>query len=201
MARNIGYLTSNRTIEGDETYTPPYAVNAIAKYIPNSIKVREDGISKITRILCPFDKDEHAFPSVFKALGYEVVNTHYDPETGVGRDFFTYTKDEVKSLGIDYLVSNPPFSTKDLVLERCEELDIPYALLLPLPTLQSNRRYKKVFSNGKTQALIFAERIGYSTREKSWEEIGMTNHFGSIFICKDVLPQALIFDSLKYPSI
>jgi hypothetical protein len=192
MPRNIGYLTSKSTPESDEVYTPPYAVYAIAKYIPHII----DSDCHIANILCPFDKDEHAFPTVLKKLGYNVINTHYDPATGIGRDFFTYTKSECKKLQIDYIVSNPPFSKKNEVLKHCEELDVAYALLLPIQTLQSIDRYKNIFSNGQTQALIFDRRIGYSTKDKSWEEIGMTNHFASIFICKWVLPSSLMFDNL-----
>ena len=186
MAKNIGYLTSKRTVESDEVYTPDYVVNAIAKYIPKTN----------TRILCPFDKDEHAFPKVLKKMGYDVVNTHFDPTTCIGTNFFDYIPEGMKKMGITHIISNPPFSIKDCVLEHCEKLDVSYALLLPLPTLQSNRRFKNVFSKGNTQALIFDKRIGYGTKDKPWEEIGMTNHFASIFICKGILPSPLIFDNL-----
>ena len=191
MAKNIGYLSSGRTIQSDEVFTPSYVPHAIAKYIPNNIE------NRITNILCPFSKNEHEFSKQFRELGYNVVNTHFDPATNVGKNFFDYTKEEITSLNIDYIIDNPPFSLKCSILERCEELDVAYALLLPLPTLQGNKRYQKVFSKGNTQALIFAQRIGYGTKEKTWQEMGMTNHFASIFICKGVLPQSLIFDELK----
>ena len=194
MARNTGYLTSKHTPESDNCFTAEYVVKAIAVYIPK-ITCLMFG-DRVTRILCPFDKDEHAFPKVFSRLGYDVVNKHFDPETGEGKDFFTYTKDDIKELDIDYIISNQHFSQKDQVLEHCEELDVPYALLLPLPTLQSNRRFDKVFSKGNTQALIFNSRIPYSTRTQHWSEQS-GNHFASIFICKGILPEPLIFSRLE----
>ena len=200
MPKNIGYLTSSRSVDSDNVYTPPYVVHAISKYIRLGFDFILDSSplihEKTTIILCPFSKDEHAFPTVFRSLGYEVINSHYDPETGEGKDFFSYTKEEVMRMGVDYIIDNPPFSSKDRVLQHCEELDRPYALLLPIQTLQSIKRYNTVFSKGNTQALIFDKRIGYGTKTKTWEEMGMTNHFASIFICKDVLPQQLIFDKL-----
>jgi len=187
MAKNIGYLTSGRTVESDEVYTPEYVVYAIEKFIR--------GNKSFTKILCPFDKDVHAFPTVLRKLGYQVINTHFNPQTGEGKNFFDYTKEDMVRMDIRYIISNPPFSIKDDVLRHCEELDVPYALLLPLPTLQSNRRFQDVFSRGKTQVLIFDKRIPYSTRTKTWQEMS-GNHFASIFICKNVLPQPLVFDEL-----
>lgn len=193
--KNVGYLQSSHTPESDNVFTPEYVVYAIAKYIP----INKNTIGNIqiqTKILCPFDKDEHAFPTVFKKLGFNVINTHYNPATQEGKDFFTYTKEELDALGVDYIISNPPFSLKDDILEYCETLGINYALLLPLPTAQGNRRFKKVFSKGNTQLLIFDKRIPYSTTDKHYSEMS-GNHFASIFFCKGVLPKDLIFDELK----
>jgi hypothetical protein len=68
-------------------------------------------------------------------------------------------------------------------------------MLVPLPTLQGIDRFKKVFSKGNTQVLIFDKRIPYSTDDKHWSEMN-GNHFASIFVCKNVLPQRLVFDEL-----
>jgi hypothetical protein len=186
MAKNIGYLTSKHTPESDEVYTPEFAVKAIAKHL-----------DKNRKILSPFSLATHAFPAVLNYIGYDCHYSHYNPETGEGRDFFSYDKKEINALGNPIIVDNPPFSLKDKVLEYCEFLNVDYALLLPLPTLQSKARYDNVFSKGHTQLLIFRERLGYSTRETHWKEHGngLSNHFASIFICRGVLQQELIFDS------
>lgn len=44
MGLNTGYLKAARTEEGNEQYTPFYAVDPITKYIP-----------KTKKIWCPFD--------------------------------------------------------------------------------------------------------------------------------------------------
>ena len=194
MPKNIGYLTSRKCPESDLCFTPQFVASAIARYISPKTYTHSKG--RNTHVLCPFDKDEHAFPVVFRKLGHKVTNTHYDPETGEGRDFFSYTREEMKGLEIDCIVTNPAFSLKDKVLEHCEELGVPYALLLPLPTLQGQSRFDKVFSKGHTQVLIFNSRVPYSTKEKHWSSMS-GNHFASIFICKGILPEKLIFDHLE----
>lgn len=97
MANNIGYLTSKLTPEHQEMYTPYYAVEPIVKYIPNNTK---SGVLLIN--------EWSAFYQTFKNLGYNVVKSHIDD----GKDFFIYEPDEY-----DIIVSNPPFSIKDKILE------------------------------------------------------------------------------------
>lgn len=139
MANNKGYLTSKRTPEHQEMYTPYYAVDPIVKYIPKQYK-----------IWCPFDKEWSAFYRTFKTLGYDVIRSHIDE----GQDFFLYEPE-----GYDIIISNPPFSIKDKILERLYELEKPFAVLLPLNSLQGKSRYK-FFSKG-IQLLSFDQRIGF----------------------------------------
>lgn len=58
MALNVGYLTSDRTENGDEVYTPYYAVDPILEFVPKN---------KI--IWCPFDEEWSAFYQTFKVGG------------------------------------------------------------------------------------------------------------------------------------
>lgn len=114
---NQGYLKVKRTSETDEVYTPSYAVKPLLKYIkPNSI------------IWCPFDDEKSEFVKTFLAGGHKVIYSHIKE----GKNFFSYEPDEE----YDVIISNPPFSIKDDVLKRLEELNKPYAMLLPLPALQ-----------------------------------------------------------------
>ena len=54
MGLNIGHLTSSKTPEAQEMYTPHYAVKPIMKYIP-----------KDKKIWTPFDKEWSAFYQEF----------------------------------------------------------------------------------------------------------------------------------------
>lgn len=125
MALNIGYLTSDR--KDNELFTPYYAVDPIVKYLPKE-KV----------IWCPFDEEWSAFYKHLSELGYQVIRSSLID----GKDFFTYEPENW-----DIIVSNPPFSIKDKVLKRLYSFQKPFAILLPLNSLQGKNRYK-YFSGG-----------------------------------------------------
>lgn len=114
MPLNVGYLTSNK--EDNEKYTPYYAVQPILKYLPKD---------KI--IWCPFDEEWSAYYNSLKDSGFAVVRSSLKD----GQDFFSYEPDKW-----DLIVSNPPFSLKDKVLKRLYEFEKPFAILLPLNSLQ-----------------------------------------------------------------
>ena len=110
MGLNVGYLTSNK--EDNELYSPYYIVDHIIKYLPKD---------KI--IWTPFDCEWSAFYQRLKENGFKVVRSSLQE----GQDFFDFEPDEW-----DIIVSNPPFSLKDKVLERLYSFNKPFAILLPL---------------------------------------------------------------------
>ena len=136
-------------------------------------------------IWCPFDKEESQFVKVLSAAGYKVIHSHIDE----GKDFFSYEPEE----SYDYIISNPPFSCKDEVLKRLRELNKPYAMLLPLPTLQGQKRFPYIKD---CEALIFDKRVQYF-KDIEQTEVSKGASFGSIYICKDFLPNSLIFEELN----
>ena len=116
MPLNKGYLTAKTNKQSDEYYTPDYAVMPILKYLkPGSV------------IWCPFDTKNSSYSRIFQENGFKVITTHIDN----GENFFFYEP----NCHYDVIISNPPFSCKDLILKRLQELGKPYAILLPLPTL------------------------------------------------------------------
>lgn len=123
----------------------------------------------------------------FPAGGYKVVRSHIND----GQDFFTYEPDEY-----DVIVSNPPFSMKDQVLKRLYELNKPFAILLPLNSLQGQTRYK-YFKNG-IQILSFDKRVGYHNMKNMDAPVEGTP-FATAYFCRNVLPKDLIVEELiKY---
>ena len=107
MANNIGYLTSSKTPEHQELYTPYYAVEPIVKYIPKSY-----------RIWCPFDAEWSSFYQTFRENGFDVIRSHIDE----GKDFFLYEPDDY-----DVIISNPPFNIV-YDLSNCPIPDYPNCL-------------------------------------------------------------------------
>ena len=65
-------------------------------------------------------------------------------------------------------------------------------MLLPIPTLQGQKRFEFMKD---CQALIFDKRINYFT-DASRESIQKGVSFGSFYLCKNFLPQDLIFEEL-----
>ena len=174
MALNIGYLQSDK--ENNELYTPPfYAVDPILKYIPKD---------KI--IWCPFDEEWSAFYRRLKEEGYNVVRSSLKD----GQDFFTYEPNKW-----DMIVSNPPFSSKDKVLERLYSFKKPFAILLPLNSLQGKTRFK-FFTQG-IQLLSFDSRISFH-KPDSMDIVIKGSPFATAYFCKDLLPRDLIVEELKF---
>lgn len=173
MALNIGYLQADK--ENNELYTPHYAVDPILKYVPKD---------KI--IWCPFDEEWSAFYKRLKEEGYNVVRSSLKD----GYDFFTYEPDKW-----DIIISNPPFSSKDKVLERLYSFKKPFAILLPLNSLQGKTRFK-FFKQG-IQLLSFDSRISFH-KPDSMDVVIKGSPFATAYFCKDLLPRDLIVEELKF---
>jgi hypothetical protein len=81
---------------------------------------------------------------ILTKLGYSVI--HED------KDFFTYEPEQY-----DMIIDNPPYSIKKEVIEQCKKLGKPFALFLPLDTLE--RKYFKELLSDKIQIIIPEKRI------------------------------------------
>ena len=171
MPLNIGYLSSDKT--DNELYTPFYAVDPIIKYLPKD---------KI--IWCPFDEEWSAFYTRLKELGYKTIRSSLKD----GQDFFKF-----EPSSWDIIISNPPFSIKDKVIERLYSFNKPFAVLLPLNSLQGKTRYK-YFKQG-IQLLSFDSRICYHN-PNSMKIVIKGTPFASAYFCKDLLPRDLIVEKL-----
>lgn len=174
MAINKGYLTAKTNKESDEVYTPSYAIKPLLKYI-----------SKDKIIWCPFDTENSEYVKILNNNGNKVIFSHIDN----GQNFFEYEPEE----NYDLIISNPPFSIKDMIIQRLDELNKPYAILLPIPALQGQKRFPYMKN---CQALIFDKRINYF-KNKETKEIQKGISFGSFYLCRNFLPKDLIFEELK----
>lgn len=172
MGLNVGYLSSDKN--DNELYTPFYAVDHIIKYLP-----------KDKTIWLPFDEEWSAFNQRLTEEGFTIVRSSLSE----GKDFFTYEPEEW-----DLIVSNPPFSIKDKILKRLYELNKPFAVLLPLNSLQGKTRYQ-YFKQG-IQILTFDARICYHTKD-DMKNIQKGSPFATAYFCKDLLPKDLIIEKLN----
>lgn len=122
----------------DEWYTPAYVVRTMLKVFPPNTG---------DRILLPFDTAESNFT--------KIITTEYDKQAIWGiQDFLT------RDYEFDYLISNPPYSIKDKIIERCIELGKPSVLLLPVDTLGGVQRHK-LFHRTRIGVYIPTKRIKF----------------------------------------
>ena len=183
MPINVGYLTAKTDKASDEVYTPEYAIRPLIKYIEQYIKSTQ---KNELVIWCPFDQKFSKYVEILSKIPkVKVIYSHIDN----GENFFYYEPDE----DYDLIISNPPFSCKDAVLKRLAELDKPYAMLLPIPTLQGQARFPYMKD---IQYLGFDKRINY------YKDVSMTKtqdgvSFGSCYLCRKFLPRDLIIEELE----
>ena len=183
MPQNIGYLTAKTDKASDEVYTAAFAVKPLLKYLRGFQQSKGREII----VWCPFDLEESEYVKIFQNEGYQVIHSHIEE----GKNFFFYEPDEY-----DIIISNPPFSIKDDIIKHLYELSKPYAILLPIPALQGQKRFP--YLQGK-QALIFDKRVNFY-QDEGYTKIVKGVSFASIYICKDFLPRDLIFEELPNES-
>ena len=125
----------------DECLTSPNAVYPILEFLftfKNKI------------ICCPFDKNESEFVKILKKYGYNVINSHIE----YGQDFYNYEPEKW-----DLIISNPPFTNKRKIFERCISLGKPFALIMTNVWLNDKAPWQ-VFGE-ELQLLALKDRISY----------------------------------------
>ena len=107
--------------------------------------------------------------------GYNVIST----DVKNGHDFTMEIMNRmlIKDNEYDIIVTNPPFNLKNKFIEICHSLRKPFALLLPLTALESDRRHK-VWREGLL-LLIPNKRINFS--RPHWTDSNNKNFGGAWF--------------------
>lgn len=119
--------------------------------------------------MCPYDTENSYFVKVGKEMGFNVI---YDI-----RDFLE------KDYDYDYLITNPPFSIKDLVIEKCIKDKKRCCLILPIATLSGVKRHKLYKENNyHLNVVVPTRRVIYYN--KDWKKQKGCS-FESIFMLLD----------------
>lgn len=157
--------------EKDEYYTPSILVDVVLPFIkPNSV------------IWCPFDTNQSEFVRVLDGAGHLTIQSHI----WQGFDFFNYQPDK-----FDYVISNPPFSMKNQVIERLVGIGKPFAMLLNLQCL-NYIGIRKLVRDNRIQLLLPDKNVSYD---------GGSCPFASLFFCyKMKLPSNLVFADVAHKN-
>lgn len=160
----------------DEWYTPKECVELIVKYL-------ERGGWK--HILCPFDKPESNFVKVLTDRGFDVTYSHIE----TGTDFF-----DINNLDeYDAVISNPPFSKRQAILERLFKADIPFALILNFNGLFDSTERWKLFRDNKFELLIPRGRMHFFNETCD----GNSPNFQSVYVCHGILDKQIEFAEME----
>jgi len=92
----------------------------------------------------------------------------------------------------DIIISNPPYTNKRKIVERCLSFEKPFALLLPLTWLNDSAP-KQLFLEKDLQLLMFDKRIKYLNNGIIKDKIT----FSSAYYCYNILPKQIINEVLK----
>jgi hypothetical protein len=138
--QKINHVTGNYL--SDEWYTKQETVELCISLLqpkPRSV------------VLCPFDSNKSLFVKELIERGFIVLN-------GM-TDFLD------KQYAADYIMTNPPFSIKDDVIERVYQYGVPSLLVLPLDSLGGVRRHKLYKENGYPVVYMPTKRIKYHSED------------------------------------
>ena len=156
----------------DEWFTPREAVELIVPYLlANGFK----------KILCPFDKESSFFVKVLREYGFDVTYSHIE----TGTDFF-----DIENLAdYDAVVSNPPFSKRQKILERLFDAGVPFAMILNFNGLFDSKARWELFRNNRFEIIVPLGRIHFFNENCS----GNSPNFQSVYVCSKVCENQIEF--------
>ncbi len=144
----------------DEYYTPNEALDPLLDRLDNTL-IYYEATSNISS----------AIVERMRERGFTVLASE-------GRDFLLD-----KLPDFDVVLTNPPYSIKDKFISRCYEIDKPFALLLPVSSIQGSKR-GKLFKEFGIEMLVFSGRISFT-------KDGVKPHFGVAWFCNRLLNTSL----------
>ena len=162
--------------ETDEWYTPKEAVEIILPYL---------AAKGFKKILCPFDKEESWFVKVLQASGFDVSHSHIE----TGTDFFG-----IENLReYDAVVSNPPFSKRQKILEKLYESGVPFAMILNFNGLFDSKARWEIFKSNRFEIIVPKGRIHFFNDSCD----GNSPNFQSVYLCSGVCENQIEFAEMR----
>ena len=162
---------------GDEYYTPKYVVEILLPYLKET---------DIKTIWCPCDTKDSWFVKVLIDNGFKVIYSHI----WNGQDFLIYEPEEE----YDAIITNPPFSIKNDILQRCIDLGKPFALLLSATCIQSASLINIISKCENFNFIMFDKRISYQGDRPPFPSWYFTNNIlnGNKFYVYKQDPRSLL---------
>jgi len=132
----------------DDFQTPPEAVVPLLPYLKKDWLIWECAMNKGMIV------------NTLKKFGYNVIGSdinEYPGNSGEVHDFLTWSPEK-----FDVVVTNPPYSKRYEFIKRAYELNKPWAMLMPLTTLETRKRLN-LFEEYGIELLLLDDRIHFIT--------------------------------------
>jgi len=133
--------------------------------------------------MCIRDRDSE-YVKVFSRNGFRVIYGHIQ----TGQDFF-----QTDVPDCDYIISNPPYSLKNQVLERLYSIGKPFAMLINFQGIFDSRQRFQMFKEHRVEMLWLSPRVAYLTEQGLLRQ-GVP--FQSGYLCSGICENQLEFEYL-----
>jgi hypothetical protein len=177
---NKGYNTGTY----DECQTPPYALEPLIPYLNRMYY----------RYIWECAYGRGTLTEEMKRHGFGVVGT----DIIYGDDFFDDNSYQQFLPERFIIVTNPPYSLKYEWLERCYDLDKPFALLMPVEML-GTAKGQKLFDKYGIEVIFMSPRVDFYMPHKGYEGAGAQFPV-AWFAWKLNLPHQINFARLNKPK-
>lgn len=166
----------------DDFQTPPIALTPLLPYLKPGWRIWEPACGKGYLV------------DGLRAAGFSVIASDINPRAAgsLQQSFYSWEPPD----GFDCIITNPPFSgnNKQRFLHRCIELGKPWALLMPLTSLEGIKR-QQIYRRYPIQVVVLDRRIHFETpnmvaNSRAW----MATEW---FTCGLGLPERLNFFTLE----
>lgn len=106
-----------------------------------------------------------------------------------GQDFFDYTEPQG-----EIVVSNPPFSKREVILEQLYKWDLPFALVMNFNGLFDSRKRVRMFRDNDVQILVPFGRMKFIHEG----ELLNSPNSQSVYVCHKVLYKQIVFSGDQF---
>ena len=162
---------------GDEQYTPAYGVEILLPHIRHF----KDKI-----IWCPFDTEDSQFVKILRSNGFNIVFSSLNNN----QDFLEYEPEQW-----DVILSNPPYTNKQIFWERCLALGKPFALLLPINILSDSVVNSTIRDERRLSLLIPSRRMRFYNAQTG--ETGKQPTFKAAYFGVDFFREPIILVDME----
>lgn len=145
----------------DEVYTPIEAIEPIIKYLSKD-KIYFECTSWISSSIIDY----------LKSKWFNIISSWN----------IDFLKDDLPEF--DVIITNPPYSKKDKFIKRCYDIWKPFALLLPVSSIQWQTRWR-MFNKHWIEILVLNKRIDFTWKHNP--------HFWVAWFCYNILWEKIIF--------